>query len=218
MVALLRIRPSDAGDRGVVELLLQRIPSCADIGGGELARGLLLAPGDPVVEGVLEPDELGLELLLDGVAVRLEGGVEHHRSHAVGEHRRVRRAEIGAVREPKIRDLVIAERRPDLVHVSGRVLRRIEPQRVAVLLLATVGESRLGLVFQRLFLGRVRSVVDVQVLVLELIVTRSGCHPSGRRPEDQSRSDRTTRDPAPGRASSRRWRRSRSPTRRAHPG
>src|SRR5207344_189034 len=78
-------------------------------------------------------------------------------------------AEIGAVRATEVRDLVIAERRPDLVHVSGCVLRRIEPQRVAVLRLATVGEPRLGLVFQGLFGGRVRSFVDVQVLVLELI-------------------------------------------------
>ena len=84
-------------DRFVVELFLQCVPCRADIAALERTLGVRLAPLGPVVERVLESDELCLVLLIDRVARRLEGRVEHHGPYAIGEHRRVDTAEVGAV-------------------------------------------------------------------------------------------------------------------------
>jgi hypothetical protein len=65
--------------------------------------------------------------------------------------------------------LLVAERLADRIHVAGRVHRGVEPQRVAVLLLAAVDELGVGLLLQRLLLRSVRCRVDVQVLILELV-------------------------------------------------
>ena len=184
--------------RSVVELLLQRVPSSADVGGSELARRVALAPCGPVVEGTLEPDQLRLELLARTVSpfgsTAESSTIARTRS---GNMRCVRRAEVGAVRDAEVRDLVVAERRSDRVHVACRVRGRVEAQRVAVLLLAAVDEAGVGLVLQRLLLGRVGCVVDVEVLDPRTRRRHSGARRIDRRPAGRSRSGRAMSMPSP---------------------
>ena len=155
--------------RVVVESLTQRVPASPDIGRLEVTRGLALAPRRPVVEGPFEPDQLRSQLLLVGVALGLDDRVEHHDPNPIGEHRGVRRPEVRPVRGAEVRDLLVADRGPNRVHVAGRVLGGIEAQRVAVLLLAAIDETVVSLVLQGLLLRIIGCLVDVEVLILELV-------------------------------------------------
>ncbi len=75
-------------------------------------------------------------------AGRVDGGVEHHPAHPVGEQRPVDLAEIGAVGEPVVIDLRHAECLADLVHVAGHIDGRHIGQQPAEPLLAP---GRVGL-------------------------------------------------------------------------
>ena len=109
---------------------------------------------------------------------------------AVGEHRRVHGAEVGAVRHAEEADRVVAECCADGVHVPRRVGRGVVLQRAGVLRRTGVGERGLRRVEGGLFLGSVRGVVEVGVLVLLGVRTGSGCRSSGRHHAGRSRSGR----------------------------
>ena len=55
---------------------------------------------------------------------RVEHTVEDDCAYSVGEHRGVRRAEVGAVGDAVVGELVVTERLPDEIHVAGSVGRR----------------------------------------------------------------------------------------------
>ena len=132
-------RPARASSRSYSAS--HRAPTAVCIGGIERARLVTRTPLRPVVERALETDELGDVLLLDRVAGGFVRRVEHHRPHPVGEQRGVDGAEVGAVRDAEVRDLLVAERLADLVHVAGGVLGGVVDEIVAVLLPARIGDS-----------------------------------------------------------------------------
>ncbi len=136
----------------------------------EGASGVALAPLGPLIEGVLEADDLGEVLLLDGVSVGFVGTVEHHRPHPVGEQGGVNPAQVGAVADADVAELLVTQAGTDHVHVAGRVGGAVEAQGVAVVRRAAVGEGALVLVEQRLFLGVVGRVVEIEVSVHERVV------------------------------------------------
>ena len=121
----------------------------------------LLAPRSPVHERLVEADGLGDPLVVLAVAGGLVGGVEDHRPHAFGEQRGVDPAEVGAIGDTDVGELLVPEGGADHVHVARRVLRRVVTQRVAVHLLALgtdhhlLGDRRCG------FACVVRCVVGV---------------------------------------------------------
>ena len=84
---------------------------------------------EELVERLLEADGL-LDLLVRRRERRIERAVEDERPHPVGERGRVERAQVRAVREPEVGELVVAERGADPVHVARRVLaRQVREQR-----------------------------------------------------------------------------------------
>ena len=104
-----------------------------------------------VVQRRLEPGRL-LQRSFELVGVRVGGTVEDGGPHGVGEQRRPRAAELGAVAEPEVADLVLAERPANRVHVAGRVVGADELDEVLAALDALVGEV-LGDVDDLLALG-----------------------------------------------------------------
>ena len=62
----------------------------------------------------------------------VDGAVEDERAHLVGEELGVERAEVGAVREPHVGELLVADGLANAVHVAHRVLARDVRQQVAV--------------------------------------------------------------------------------------
>ena len=110
--------------RGLASSLASRAsraaPGLPSLWNGQVGPGR--AVGQERVERALQADDLAAGLV-DVVAVRVDGAVDHHRPHGLREHRGVRGAELAAVGEAEVADLVLAERLADLVHVAGRVLR-----------------------------------------------------------------------------------------------
>ena len=128
------------GERVGVEAVEQGVPAGADVDGVEGAVVALLAPRRPVVEGVLEPDELRRPLVELAVTARLERRVEHHRPHPLREQPGVDAAEVRAVADADVGDLLVAEGGADRVHVACGVGGGVEAQRVVVLRLARRAE------------------------------------------------------------------------------
>ena len=137
------------------------VPGLLDLrrGGAQVVGAVVLGhPGEerlhPGLERVVLVDVVGVP-----DALRVDGAVQHHAAHPVREQRRVHLADVGAVGEGVIADLLLAERRPDGVDVPGHVFGRHVGQQPAEPLLA-VGRVRLGPVDQDLLGGRVgRDVV-----------------------------------------------------------
>ena len=97
------------------------------------------AVGEERIEGVLRPDRLGTRRL-DAVEVGIDRAVEHHRSDALREQRRVGGAELTAVRKPHVGDRVLAESDADALEVVGSVDSRDLAEQVARGLLAGIVE------------------------------------------------------------------------------
>ncbi len=123
----------------------------------------VLDRGQPVVDGVAQEAvavvdavlhvrpqrDLEAPGLLEAELPRVDGevdrSVEHHPADLVGEQVGVRRAELGAVGRAEVEQLRLTERRPQHVHVAGRLDRGdVADQAVGVLHAALV-EALVGL-------------------------------------------------------------------------
>ena len=69
-----------------------------------------------VVEGDLEAGHL-IDQGVDRTLSRVDGTIENHGAHPVGETLQVRRSQFGSVTETQIVDLILAERLTDRVHI-----------------------------------------------------------------------------------------------------
>ena len=150
-----------SGERVGVEAVEQGVPPGADVDGVERAVVALLAPRRPVVERVLEADELRRPLVELAVTARLERRVEHHRPHPLREQPGVDASEVGAVADADVGDLLVADGGADRVHVAGGVGGGVEAQRAVVLRLARRAELVVDVVEGLRLLGRVGGVVEV---------------------------------------------------------
>ena len=206
------------GERGGVELSEQRVPAGADVGGVEGAVVALLAPRRPVVEGVLEPDELRRPLVELAVAARLERSVEHHRPHPLREQPGVDAAEVCAVGDADVGDLLVAEGGADLVHVACGVGGGVEAQRVVVVRVAGGAELVVDVVERLLLRGRVGRVVEVHGRVdrgvVDAVDGARALHAAGVEADEVE----APVEPELLSIARPRWRRSRSRTRRGRPG
>jgi hypothetical protein len=91
------------------------------------------------VERTLEPAGLfGADL--DCAQVRVDGAVEDERSHLLRKQLGVERAEVGPVRVPHVRELLVADGLANAVHVTDRALTRDVRQQVAAAGFARLSE------------------------------------------------------------------------------
>ena len=139
------------GCRGWRAARSKAAPGSPPLRNGQLRSGR--AVGQERVERALEADDLAAGLVED-VAVRVDGAVDHHRPHRLREHRGVGGAQLAAVGEAEVADLLLAQRLADLVHVPGRVLRGDVREDARRCWTSQRAAEVLGRVDERLLLGR----------------------------------------------------------------
>ena len=132
-----RHRPIVEGEHQLVERL-GRVASRVERG-----RGVVAAPLEEGGECVLEPGRL-LQAALAEAGRGVDRPVEHRSTHGVGEQRHPRRAQLAAIAEPEVADLLFAEGLAERVHVAGRVVGADVLDDVAVGRGAGLGELARG--------------------------------------------------------------------------
>lgn len=138
-------------------------------GPGDPAVVAFGAVGGEVVQGELETLRLA-ERGLQGVLRRVDDGVEDGPSDVLRVQVRVDAAEFGAVGDPEVVQLVVAEHLAQQVHVPGRVGRADVRELVPGILLAVRDVGLLVLDEGLLLLGVVRGAVLLVARVERLVV------------------------------------------------